>query len=53
LRGDLQCKTFQWFLDTVYPELFIPGEAVASGEARWGRRAWPSGNEWSEMSDKL
>jgi polypeptide N-acetylgalactosaminyltransferase len=32
LRKDLNCKSFRWFLDTVYPELFIPGEAVAHGE---------------------
>lgn len=38
LRGELQCKPFKWFLDNIYPELFIPGEAVASGEIR---------NKWS------
>lgn len=34
LRKDLQCKTFDWFLKNVYPEQFIPGDAVASGEVR-------------------
>ena len=29
LRKNLQCKSFKWYLDTIFPELFIPGEAVA------------------------
>ncbi|XP_060079294.1 polypeptide N-acetylgalactosaminyltransferase 5-like [Ylistrum balloti] len=34
LRKRLQCKSFRWFLSNVFPELYIPGNSVASGEIR-------------------
>ncbi len=32
LRQKLQCKSFKWYLMEIYPEQFIPGDAIASGE---------------------
>ncbi|CAH2048496.1 unnamed protein product, partial [Iphiclides podalirius] len=34
LRKSLECKSFEWYLKNIYPELFIPGESVAHGEIR-------------------
>lgn len=34
LRKRLNCKPFSYFVHEIYPELFIPGEAVAFGEVR-------------------
>ena len=31
LRRKLKCKSFQWYMKTVYPEAWVPSEAVAQG----------------------
>jgi len=32
LRRRLQCRSFSWYLKNIYPELFVPSDALASGE---------------------
>jgi len=32
LRQKLQCKSFKWYLTEIYPELYLPTDAVASGD---------------------
>lgn len=37
LREKLGCKSFEWYLKNIYPELFIPGESVAHGEVSFNQ----------------
>ncbi|CAH8828151.1 unnamed protein product [Trichobilharzia szidati] len=32
LRENLKCHSFEWYLNNIYPELFVPSKALASGD---------------------
>jgi len=51
IREKLQCKSFKWYLDTVFPELFVPGESLASGDVRnpWSNHCVDSGSKPGDM----
>ncbi|VDM92786.1 unnamed protein product, partial [Onchocerca ochengi] len=34
LRERLKCHSFKWYLNNIFPDLFLPSEAIASGEIR-------------------
>ena len=34
LRKELGCKSFQWYLSTVYPDLYLPVDCKATGQVR-------------------
>ena len=35
LREDLHCKSFQWYIDNIYPEIDHPPKATFIGEVKY------------------
>merc|ERR1711892_1357050 len=51
LRKNLNCKSFKWYLDNIFPELFIPGESLASGDVKnpWSNHCVDSASQPKDM----
>ncbi|XP_062604010.1 polypeptide N-acetylgalactosaminyltransferase 5-like [Saccostrea cucullata] len=55
LRERLKCRSFDWFLTNVYPELIVPAEALYSGEIRSKTQpvCLESSNRYGEVNKPL
>lgn len=51
LRKRLECHSFQWYIDNVYPEMFISSKAVLSGEIRNYVKAYGDGTHFTGCID--
>lgn len=36
LRRDLKCQSFDWYIKNIYPEVFLPSEALQRGTVSQG-----------------